>query len=174
MRIFRRDFGLDREEAIGSSEPQLDARASVKSYVILTLVWIVLAVVGGVEMFSGRTTSRFQFYVPLIVTVYFALWLAVFRLQVANGMLTYRELFRKTRSIALTDIARVQRRYGRGRSFAFHLMIYPRAAAESDSFAINMRVFSDQDVRSLFEILAPVIHKEKSQGLPTGQLGLGR
>jgi hypothetical protein len=87
-------------------------------------------------------------------------WVYAFRLEISNGVLSYRTLFRGTRSIALSSIASARTAITPQAPLGpfFRLTIYPSRDARTRPIVINMKVFSIEDVNRLIDILGPKFH----------------
>ena len=85
------------------------------------------------------------------------IWVYAFRLEVSNGVLKYRTLFRGTRSIALSAIASASPAITPRAPLGpfFRLTIYPSRDVHTKPIVINMKVFSIKDLDQLIDILGP-------------------
>ena len=95
------------------------------------------------------------FLIALTVCLAFVLWLSAFRLQVKDGMLSYRSLLNGVRSIALSDIGGVETRVRPSEPFGpfVQLVIIPSSQPPDRAIVVNMKVFSRKDIRSLYDVL---------------------
>jgi len=145
-------------DAIGTP-PSLRARSCASTYIVLGSFAGILLVCGFAAFL--RTHDRNIVLVPLLATALLFSWISAFKIEVVNDVLTYRTLFGGRRSIALSLIKTAETDIG---SFAalgpfYRLMLYPSDG--SRPIAINMKVFSRQDLHRVFEILGPKLTKKK-------------
>ena len=85
----------------------------------------------------------------------FIVWVYAFRIDVSNDILQYRTLFRGTRSIDLSSIARARTAITPRAPLGpfYRLTIYPSSDAGAKPIVINMKVFSTKDIDRLIDIL---------------------
>jgi hypothetical protein len=93
------------------------------------------------------------------------LYLKAFRVTIRDGLLSYRLLFRGTRSIKFSDIkqARVDTKRLTARSGRppYALFIEPLPGVDAPPFAINIKLLGRGDLRTLFDILGDKVSDPK-------------
>jgi hypothetical protein len=87
------------------------------------------------------------------------LWLSRYKLELTDGILSYRTLFTGMRSLPVQDIARLRMVRGYQRSedetkTFFRLIVEPRPGAPHDTLSINVNVFRRDDIEQLKQVLS--------------------
>lgn len=148
---------------------ELDARACLSSYLILGGIFAGLTLFGLYVAISSQAHDWNFVFVPVGILVLVVLWLWSIRLKIAAGQLSYRILF-WTRSISLTDIEKAETRlFGSGRGEYRALVIYPRGEKLQKPIRVNIKVFSREDLRRLFDLLGPKFHGPRTVGVYTDE-----
>lgn len=133
---------------------KLDARSCRSTYLVFLAMFGMLVVLG---LAMGLTRHDWEaFWISLVVLSFSLLWVASFRLRIDGGELTYRSLFEGTRSIAISEIEMAEATVGIKDPFGpFHrLTVYPSKKSNAQPIVINLKVFSREDLKQLFHILA--------------------
>ena len=98
-------------------------------------------------------------------TACLVLWLSRFRLTLASNVLSYRSLT-GTRSITLDEIDRALiETISKGRGRNQQLSIYTRENPQQAVMRINIKVFSRDDLRRLFDALGPRLKSPREIGI---------
>lgn len=140
------------------SEP-LVIRASVSTYVVFGVIWGVLLVPGFVLL------TRNAGYLSVVALSLLGLmlsfvWIASFKLVVANGFISYRTLFTGTRSFVLSEIERSDLAIGYETYWdrfkpPIRLVIQPHQSTGKKPISLNLKVFSRPDVLRVMKVLGP-------------------
>jgi hypothetical protein len=144
---------------VGMSAPQeLCLRASGSSYVVFGLM-------GGVPLLLSLFIAQYReamFWqasvLCFLVTAVFFVWLASFRLELSENIISYRTLFGGSCSLQLNEIAKVEIKAG---SFDYsdrlkptiRLIITPIPSVMKPPIVVNMKVFRREDMSELLERL---------------------
>src|SRR4029077_1225303 len=84
------------------------------------------------------------------------LWVGTIRIQYSDGELSYRTLFSGTRSVPLGDIESAETKViGTSKGAYRLLLIYLRPEKAQKPMAINIKLFSKEDVGRIFDVLGP-------------------
>ena len=155
------------------SEPQrphlsgIDARACLASYLTFGAIFPLLAIFGLFVVIKTPNHSYEFVYIPAAIGVGIALWLRAFRLTIADGELTYRTLF-GSRSIRVADIERAETQLvATGRGSYRVLVINPRPETMQEPIRVNIKVFSREDLRCLFDLLGSKFRGSRTIGVYT-------
>jgi hypothetical protein len=158
--------------------PTYEFKADRFSYIALGTAPFVFSVLFTYFLAFGNYDSDHPVW-PIALLVYaifvgVLLYLSSLRITVRDGLLSYRSLFRGTHSIKLSDIrqARVDVRLltiPSGRP-PYALFIEPLPTADVKPFVINMKLFSRENLRTLFDLLGDkVLDKKHRMGRVTGR-----
>ncbi len=131
---------------------RLDARACASTYVIFCGIFAFLFAMG---IRAGIGTGRDR-RITLATAAAFLLsivWVWAFRLVIADGVISYRSLFGRTRSISLTDVEKA----------ATELNL--RSRFRPPMQLINMKVFSREDLGRVFDFLGPKLKSSRRIGV---------
>jgi len=84
-------------------------------------------------------------------------WVAAFKLEVSDGLVSYRSLFGGVRRLRLDSIESADTRIDFANSFGpiYRLTIRPTRTVESKPIVINMKVFALSDLHRFMYILGP-------------------
>jgi hypothetical protein len=120
----------------------------------------LLAIPAALAVFVTITTGRMEWKDAaklMSLPAAWLLWVSAFRIDVSNGVLVYRSLFRGSRSLPLAAISRAQMAVTPAALFGpfFRLTIYPSAELHAKPIVINMKVFRREDLDRLVDILGP-------------------
>ena len=138
------------------SQP-LIIKACASTYVVFgVMLGVPLLVSLAVALLNGSSWSA-------LAAVLFALaltfvWIASFKLVIANEVISYRTLFTGTRSVALAEIERcyLETGYERGQDPMkppIRLVIRPRQSTGKKPISVNLKVLSRSDALWLRKIL---------------------
>ncbi len=147
---------------------QYEFRADRFSYVVLAGPPFVFSMIFTCFMAFGNESTRGVWAIALLawaVLLAVLLLLRSFRIIIRDGILAYRFSFRGTRSIRLGEIKRaivnvklLTTPVGRP---PYALVIEPLPESGVKPFAINMKLLSRDDLRTLFHILGDKVLDEK-------------
>jgi hypothetical protein len=160
-----------RQDRGGGSDspPQYEFRADRFSYIALGALPFVFSVVFSYFFAFGNYDSDHPVW-PLALLAYgvfggVLLYLRSFRITIRGGVLSYRILFRGTRSIKLSDIrqARVDVKMltTPSRRPPYALFIEPVPGTDARPFVINMKLLGRENFRTLFDLLKDKVVDEK-------------
>lgn len=136
----------------------LRVRVSRTPYAVFGTIW------GGLSipfLIAARTEPSFLSLaiVALGTCGGFILWLSRYRLEVNDGILTYRTLFTGCRSLPVKDIARLKAVSGYEsmkddtKPF-FRVVVEPKAGTPYANLSINLNVFRREDINHLKQFLS--------------------
>lgn len=138
----------------------LDARASYSGYIVFGVMWIPIAL-----LFVFVAVSRNQYgalagtAIAFSIWLGFALWLAGFRIVIANGKFRYRDGLYRWHECQLDEIESAQAAWV-GWDVGTKIIKIPRYTIEirgrEDSILINTKPFTRDALRKLNEILKPM------------------
>jgi hypothetical protein len=145
---------------------RLDARACTSTYVIFCGMFgffFALGILIGIRP-GGDPTVTLASAAVFILSI---LWVRAFRLVIADGAISYRSLFGGTRSISATDIEKAATELNLRSGFRppIQLIIYSTNTREDRPIRINMKVFSREDLRRVFDFLGPKPKSSRRIGL---------
>ena len=145
---------------------RLDARACASTYVIFCGIFAFLFAMG---IRAGIGTGRDR-RITLATAAAFLLsivWVWAFRLVIADGVISYRSLFGRTRSISLADVEKAATELNLRSRFRppMQLIIYPAKATGKQPIRINMKVFSREDLGRVFDFLGPKLKSSRRIGV---------
>jgi hypothetical protein len=158
----------DRLDGLGNP-PQYEFRADRFSYIALGGLPFVFSMLFTYFSAFGNYDPDHQVW-PIALLAYAVLggvllYLRSFRITIRDGTLSYRFLFRGTRSIKLSDIrqARVDVRLltTPSRRPPYALFIEPLSGADAKPFVINMKLLGRENLRTLFDLLRDKVLDEK-------------
>jgi len=135
---------------------QLRATAAPSAYVVFGALEVFALF--AVAFFALRTHLRWIDVLSIVaLPTVLLVWVSAFRIEVSNGVLQYRTLFRGTRSIALSSIADARTAITPQAPLGpfFRLTICASSDAGAKPIVINMKVFSMKDIDRLIDILGP-------------------
>ncbi len=131
----------------------------MSAYVVFGLTGAVPIVICMTAAIKNRSISfPLVFWVLALASVFF--WLAAFKLEIKDGMMTYRQPFRRRKSLPLNEIAKVEMKVGLS-TYAdrfkpnVRLEIEPSAGAGRTPIVINCNVFRRQEMMVLMEMIQP-------------------
>ncbi|MEW6528234.1 MAG: hypothetical protein AB1444_16395 [Spirochaetota bacterium] len=158
---------------MGDSEwknKRLEVRYSIASLLIAETFVLILTIIGVESYISSKINDALIVTICIIIFgIFIYLWFRAFRITVENGVLTYKQLFGKTRVIRIDDIEEAYTEIGvkhKGDEYrAFiRLMIKPKKGCGVEGFYINLKPFEEKGIHQLFEIL-PMRKGKKSRRL---------
>ena len=128
--------------------------------------YVVFGVIVGVPLvLSLAAALRNGSFWSAVALCLFALalsfvWIASFKIVIANGNISYRTLFTGTRSVALSEIERCDLEISSENAIKppIRLVIRPRQSSGKKPISINLKVFSKPDVLLLMKVFGP--HKK--------------
>lgn len=139
----------------------ITVRAAPTTYIVtgcvfgpLLLLYVFLAITKGIG-------SAWWIVLLLAAVLSFAwLWTAFFRVSFRENVVTFRSLFRGTRSMPISMIKdiRTETHLG-GHRPVFSLVVIPKAPG-AEALVINMKVFRLAELRELIRILEIAIGKD--------------
>ncbi len=149
--------------------PQYDFRADRFSYIALgglpfvfSLLFTYFTAVGNYDSDHPAWPIALFAYAIFVAVL---LYLRSFRITICDGLLSYRSLFRGTRSIKLSDIkqAKVDVRLltTPSRRPPYALFVEPLPGADAKPFVINMKLLGRENLRRLFDLLGDKVLDEK-------------
>ena len=142
------------------SDNRLIARPATSTYLVFAFLCLPFAL--PVVKVATRTSALHGIDVssdlsillvfPSFILLMF-LWVSRFRILVSDSEVSYRTLFRGTRSLQLSQIASARTEIGVGGLLEpfYRLIITPKNTAPP--MIINMKIFSREDLRKLLAIL---------------------
>jgi hypothetical protein len=151
---------MKQEETVPPN--RLDARACTSTYVIFCGMFGFLFALGiliGIRP-GGDPTVTLASAAAFILSI---LWVRAFHLVIADGVISYRSLFGRTRSISATNIGKAATELNLRSGFRppMQLIIYPMNANEDRPIRINMKVFSREDLARVFDFLGPKLKSSR-------------
>ena len=141
------------------SEP-LVMKAGASTYVVFGVIFGVMVVASIVLTFQhpslGSVWSGTA--VTLLALILSFVWIASFKLVVANSFISYRTLFTGTRSFALSEIEECEFAIGYEKYWdrykpPLRLVIQPRQSTGKKPISVNLKVFSESDVLWIMKVL---------------------
>jgi hypothetical protein len=132
---------------------RMEARSSPSTYIVFLSMCGALA---GLGFAAGlRRHDWAGFWVSLVPLFFSIAWIASFQLKIDDHALEYRSLFGGRKSIALLEIAKAEVKTGAEKSFGpfYRVTIYPRQGLRLQPIVINLKVFSREDLKQLYESL---------------------
>lgn len=121
------------------------------------LIWgfvaVVVIVLSAISSRTGNSTRWAGLALLVLACGCVFLWLAGYKIVIANDTISYSELFKGTVSAHRDDIVNVQLKFGR---FKHTIVINKRSGP---AIAINTKPFSRADVQRVVEFLADKLVK---------------
>lgn len=143
-----------------AATPALSVRACLSTYAVLAGIFGLLLVFCLALALAKPARGAWQ-SVAIVAAVftYVIVWIAAFRLKVADGILSYRSLFGGVRSLGLDEIQLAEIKIDFERKFGppLGLLITPRSGCQKPKILVNMKVFGKEDLHKLFDILGPAL-----------------
>jgi hypothetical protein len=154
------------QRMVNNDQPYLKMRACRSSLIVIQIIFVLLSLLGGWDAVMNPTQPSIWFPVIhcLSILIFIQLWLGSFEVEVKDGvlrystLLRYSKLLRKTKSVRLEDIKSAKTEVGekryrdRFRPF-IRLVIRYQHGTSTESFDINAKVFSLDDLRQLSTLL---------------------
>jgi len=88
------------------------------------------------------------------------LWLRLFRIELSDGRISYRTIWRlgRTTSLAFSEIGKAEIKIGVFSYFdrfkpTVRLELRPKSSVQKPSIVINLKIFAESDVKKMFDIL---------------------
>ena len=146
-----------------SRRNELDARACARPYLILGSIFLLLTLL---TLLGARNAPAHDWTIACIPAgfgIAIMLWLSSIRLKVGDGELSYQTIF-GIHSIRLTDIENVENKLiATSRGSYRALVIHPQS--HKKPIRINIKHFSREDLRKLFDLLSPVFDGPRTIGV---------
>lgn len=144
-----------KKKDVGSTD-QLTARASLSTYLVFSSILAPLFVLVAIATIKSPQSWSVVVIVGLVAAGC-GVWIRSFRLVVSDETLVYRSLFGGTRSIQLSEIGKAETKLASSDALGpfMQLRIIPKHGLRRRPIVVNMKVFSRNDLRALFEILGP-------------------
>lgn len=156
-------------QSLHSPINEVDARACRESYLTLGSIFLLFTLFGFFVTLEGPKHNWEFVYIPAGLGIGIAFWLRAIRLRIADGELSYGTLF-ATRSIRLTDIEKAETQLiGTSKGQYRALVIYPRPETMQKPMRVNIKVFSQEDLGRLFDLLAPKFKGPRTIGVYTDE-----
>lgn len=147
-------------------ELTLSIGAAPSAYLIFSLIFGSMAILA---LLADRRSTGFPAasLIAIAIFVAFLVWLKAFRLQVKDGILSYRSLFNGTRSMAVNDICGVETKLGISQPSGPFVQLIIKALPQRGEkpIVVNLKVFSRKDISNLHGLL-----KENNIGNPGNRL----
>lgn len=129
---------------------------------LISVCVLPIAIIGVVA--AVRSSYWQSLYLAAAGTACLVFWLSRFRLTLAGNILSYRSLT-GTRSMALDEIDRARiETISKGRGSYQQLSIYSRDP-QQPVMRINIKIFSRDDLRRLFDALGPRLKSPREIGI---------
>jgi hypothetical protein len=157
------------QSGVSDGPPQYEFRADRFSYITLGALPFVFSVLFTYFLAFGNYDSDHPVW-PIALLAYAVfggvlLFLRSFRITIRGGVLSYRSLFHRTRSIKLSDIKEatvdVELLTTRSRRPPYALFIEPVPGTDVEPFVINMKLLGRENLRTLFDLLKDKVVDEK-------------
>ena len=136
------------------------ARTGTSTYLVLgTLIGLPFSIFLLDALRTRSWSAAALFALPVLGGT---LWLLSYRLQIVNGVVTYRSLFGGKRVIPLADIRTATTATSPTAPFGpfYRLTLFP-ASPTDRPVIINMKVFSRKDLQQVFDILGPKLKERR-------------
>jgi len=157
------------ENAPHGQAVEVDAGASLSSYLILGSIFLLLTLFGLYVAIRAPSHDLNFVYVLAGLLVFSLFWLRSIRLRVRGVELCYRTLF-WTRRVNLSDIEKAETRlFGTSKGTYRALVIYPRGGRMRKPMRVNIKVFSREDLRRIFDFLGPKFQGPRRIGVFTDE-----
>lgn len=148
---------------------ELDAKADWSGYLALGGIFFAFTLFGLYVAIRTPVHDWNFVYVPEGILALVVFWLRSIRLRVADGEICYRTLF-WTRRIHLSDIEKAEiRLISTGRGPFLALVIHPRYEKMQKPVLVNIKVFSREDLRRLFDLLGAKLQGPRRIGVFTDE-----
>jgi len=148
---------------------EVDARASLRSYLTLGSIFLLLALFGLFVAIKAPIHDWNFVYIPTAIGLGVVLWLRTIRLTIADGELSYHTLF-GIRSIRLTDIEKAETQLiGTSKGQYRALMVYPYPEKMQKPMRVNIGAFSREDLGRVFHLLSPKFKRPRNVGIYTDE-----
>jgi hypothetical protein len=148
---------------------RLDVRACSSAYVVLGVIFGFIFVFG----IWQATVPGGDWRLTLLAGAAFflaMLWVGTIRIQFSDGKLSYRTLFSGTRSVLLGGIESAETKViGTSKGAYRLLLIYLRPEKAQKPMAINIKLFSKEDVGRIFDVLGPKFKSSRRIGIYTDE-----
>lgn len=144
---------------------RLDARACASSYIVLGVIF------GSIFGFGvwQTTVPGGDWRVAVVTGAAFfliMLWVGTIRIQYSNGQLSYYTLFAGTQSIPLSDIESAETKVmSSSKGSSMVLLIHLRGEKSQKPIVIKIKLFSNEDVGRLFDLLGPKFKSSRQIGI---------
>ena len=150
-------MGINQASAIQSNSTPLVLRATASAYGVFGVIFGFLTLMSARAAISDKSVAP-AFVAPAVAWILSYLWLYRFRIVLATDSLSYTTLFAGTRTYLLANIHQISFESGihhysdRFKPF-IRLVIKLNNEVGSKPLYINLKVFSRQGVRQLFDTL---------------------
>ncbi len=135
-------------------EINLSIGAAPSAYLIFSLIFASMAVLG---LLADRRSAGFPgaSLITIAIFVAFLVWLKAFRLQVRDGVFSYRSLFTGTQSMRMSDICGVETKLSISDSLGPFVQLVIKASPQHGEkpIIVNLKVFSRKDINTLHDLL---------------------
>ena len=152
-----------------SQSLEVDARASLRSYLTLGTIFLLLTLFG---LFVAIKTPAHDWnfvYIPAAIGLGVVLWLRTIRLTIADGEFSYHTLF-SIRSIRLSDIEKAETQLiGTSKGQYRALVVYPYPASTRKPIRVNIGAFAREDLGRLFDLLSSKFKGPRDIGIYTDE-----
>lgn len=141
-------------------------RAGRSTYLVFAVMFAVPLLINLLALLRDRTWWQPVIIILFVVVACFA-WLWSFKIVVANGRLTYSNLFQRPVSVQLSEIAKVDIQMG---CFTYldrfkptiRLIIRCLPSTGKNQISINMKVFNKKQIDALLDIIDPLSIKAQN------------
>lgn len=139
-------------------------RAGVSTYVVFGLIFGVTLVPGLALIPQNPPGLLSVLALNLFGMTLSFVWIASFKLVIANAIISYRTLFTGTRSFALSEIEKCELAIGYESYWdcfkpPIRLVIQPLQSTGKKPVSVNLKVFSKPDVLLIMKVLGPQTEK---------------
>ena len=148
---------------------EVDARAGLRSYLILGSLLLVPTLLGLTVAVRTGSHDWNLFYVAGGLETFVLLWLRSLRLRIADGELSSRRLL-WTRKFNLSDIQRAETQLvGTSKGSYRALFIYPYPGKEQKPMRVPIGAFAKEDLKRVFDLLGDKFQGPRRIGVYTDE-----
>jgi hypothetical protein len=148
---------------------EVDARASLRSYLTLGTIFLLLTLFGLLVAIKTPAHDWNFVYIPAAIGLGVVLWLRTIRLTIADGELSYHTLF-GIRSIRISDIEKAETQLiGTSKGQYRALVVHPYPASTRKPMRVHIGAFSREDLGRLFDLLSPKFKGPRNIGVYTDE-----